>query len=328
MHGRVQVLWSIGLLIVVAKASSLPGSAYRSEMLSKRHKHRLTADRLNRRGPLNHLNRAGLTMRISLLHATYRAGAQALGVREEWLGRADQPALVEHLFACNADDLISLASPEIASGVVSVAAPGRVTAVRNWNAAAASSSGALLVVIADDLFPPVSWDSQLRRLIVDLDPLCAAFAINVRDSDDSRDGLLRHPIISRGHYEKYGLFHPSYEGIGVDNDFTLSAFRRGLVIDGRELVLEHRHPSRGADASESHLAMSEASRCASGKALFDARWPRWKRHLWRRYLRPKSGQRRIGPAHRLWHGGLSRLGYLAGLAPVRARRTVRRVAGR
>lgn len=267
-------------------------------------------------------------MRISLLHATHKAGRLALDVREVWLSRAANPTLVEHIFACDADDPISLGCPEIARGIVGVARPGRVTAVRNWNAAAAASTGDVLVVIADDLHPPESWDGQLAALILDLDCLRAPFAVNVRDGDDPKDGLMRHPVISRRYFELYGLFHAGYEGIGVDNDFTLSAFRRGLVIDGRPLVLEHRHPSRGIKASESHLAMSEAERRQFGKELFESRWPNWKRHIWRRYLRPKPGQITIGPLARLCRGSVSRLGYIAGLAPSRMRRTARTMLGR
>jgi hypothetical protein len=34
---------------------------------------------------------------LSLLHATYRAGERAVGVRETWLERASRPECVEHL---------------------------------------------------------------------------------------------------------------------------------------------------------------------------------------------------------------------------------------
>src|SRR6476646_7802668 len=96
----------------------------------------------------------GMIGRISLLHATYRAGQIALEGRDAWLARAGDPEQIEHIFAFDADD-------ELSAGFDGVASPPRdgVTAVRNWNAAAAVATGDLLVTIADDLLPCEGWDT-------------------------------------------------------------------------------------------------------------------------------------------------------------------------
>ena len=85
--------------------------------------------------------------------ATYRAGSPAVTLRDKWIAAANQPGRVEHLFSSNADDEISMTCEEVAAGIIGCEMPGQVTAVRNWNAAAAACTGDLLVVIADDLHP-------------------------------------------------------------------------------------------------------------------------------------------------------------------------------
>lgn len=228
------------------------------------------------------------SIEISLLHATYRAGQAAVANRNHWLELARHPNLIEHIFAFNADDEVSLATPEICnSGLALPATPGRVTAVRNWNAAASAAGGSILVVIADDLLPGAAeWDESLRYIIGCLDPLLSSFVVKVQDSNRRDDHLIRHPIISRAYLRRYGLFNPVYRGIGADNDFTFSAHCRGLVVDGRDLVFEHRHPTMGATPSESHHSISSSDELDYGKSVLASRWPRWRRRIHYSYHPP------------------------------------------
>ena len=107
---------------------------------------------------------------ISLLHATYRAGPTAVSVRDYWLQSASLPEDVEHIFALDADDELSLISTDGYPRVVNPSSPDRVSAVRNWNCAAAASHGDLLFVIADDLEPVPDWDKTIRPIVGGLDP--------------------------------------------------------------------------------------------------------------------------------------------------------------
>jgi hypothetical protein len=209
---------------------------------------------------------------ISLLHATYRAGERAVGVREEWLGRAFRPSRVEHVFSLDEDDEISVAATGGLSRVVNPAAPG-VTAVRNWNAAAKAASGDLLFVIADDLTPPHGWDVTLDRLIGRLDPRRIAFAVRVADiepSTDSRPWLMRQPVVSRRYYEELGLFDDEYTGLFCDDDITLRSFWYAVVLDGSSLVLSHRRDVDQASASQERI--NTDVELARGRMLRDRQW--------------------------------------------------------
>ena len=161
-------------------------------------------------------------------------------VREAWLALADHPDLIEHVFAMNAENHEAVAQTEGSLRVVGDPLPGRVTSVRNWNAAAPASMADVLMVVADDLLPPRGWDTTLRSLMGGLDPRQTAFAIKVTDDPDPGDTLMPHPVVSRAFYEKHGLFDPRFDGVCCDDGISRRAFWRSVILNGRSLVLDHR----------------------------------------------------------------------------------------
>jgi hypothetical protein len=216
---------------------------------------------------------------ISLLHATYRRQGGPTEVMKVWLGRADRPERVEYIFAMDTDDHASVAQTEGHLRTVNPRSSGRVTSVRNWNAAAAVAGGDLLMVISDDLFPPQGWDSTLTAMIRRVDPLSVPFAVKVRDSTSGTSTLMRHPIVSRAYYSSFGLFSDAYFGLYCDNDITTRAFWRSIILDGRSISFHHENPIlySSLTPSESHLMINTAREREHGKALYESSWPRWKR---------------------------------------------------
>jgi len=158
-------------------------------------------------------------MRISLLHATRGEPTRANATRVTWLDRAEEPHLIQHIWAVQEGDQ-SAADLCADSELVKTDDPPdwASSSVANWNAAAALATGDLLIVIADDLSPPLAWDYILRRAIIDPSK---EFAVFVADQL-ANDGLLRHPILSRGLYSRRGyVFDPDYYGVFCDNDLTV-----------------------------------------------------------------------------------------------------------
>ena len=179
---------------------------------------------------------------IALLHATYRRPGGVRPLRDAWLERADRADLVDYIVAMDGDD------PAVAETggwhrVVGPPSDGTVSAVRNWNAAAASSAADLLIVLADDLFPQLGWDTALRRVLHGWDARSVAFAVKITDSPSPIDTLLRHPVVSRRFYDTLGLFAPQLRGVYCDDEITRRAYWRALVLDGRSLAFEHAHPT-------------------------------------------------------------------------------------
>ena len=230
---------------------------------------------------------------ISLLHATYHRESGPIDVKETWLARAERRDLVEYIFAMDADDRATVSMTVDHLRVVSPPISGRVTSVRNWNAAASISTGDLLMVIADDLFPPSAWDSQLRDLLRDLDPKRMSFAVKVTDSPVPRDTLLRHPIVSRSFYEQHGLFSDAFDGVYSDNDITIRAFWRAIIVDGRSLGFEHRHPTLDPSVaySSSHLRINSPLEYQKAALAFSRKWSRRKRFARIRLVPLRSNRR-------------------------------------
>lgn len=218
--------------------------------------------------------------RISLLHATYKRVGGPLEVRDAWLDRAVWPDAIEYVLSMDEDDRATVALTAGVPRLVNPAGNGAVTAVRNWNVAAAAAKGDLLVVIADDLFPPPGWDRALIETTGPLNPLRTPFVVKVGDSPRPNDVLLRHPVVSRAFYDKFGLFSPAYRGVYCDTDLTRRAFWNSVILDGRSLQVEHRHPvlSDRVVPSESHEHMNRCEEYQRGKAQYVAMWSWSKRH--------------------------------------------------
>lgn len=225
---------------------------------------------------------------ISLLHATYFRPGGPLPVRDSWLAQATDKDRIEYIVALDDSDLEAVARTEGCRRVVSPSS-ATVTAVRNWNAAAAEATGQLLVVIADDLVPGNGWDADLWRICSDADPAVHPFAIKVTDAPEQpRDTLLRHPVVSRAFYDCFGLFDDRYRGVYCDDDITLRAFWRAAIIDGRSIAFRHVHPSRDADVarSTSQTRINDHNEYTYGRQVFTGSWSRVHRAVPPRLVTP------------------------------------------
>jgi hypothetical protein len=148
--------------------------------------------------------------KLTLLHATRGTPERALTTRQIWLDRAIHPDRIEHIFGIQSDDDQSACAFIDCQHSVSVPPPEWASSsVANWNAAAALSTGEILIVVADDLTPPQGWDEQVEKL----PPGNLEWACYVPDTVRG-DGLMCHPIISRALYNKRGyIFHPDFFGV-------------------------------------------------------------------------------------------------------------------
>jgi glycosyltransferase involved in cell wall biosynthesis len=210
--------------------------------------------------------------RISLVHATRGRTSKAVACREAWLGLAQDPTRIEHVFAVDADDKESVTMGKQFLSVVSE----KRSCVAAWNLAAKKARGDLIVQLSDDWVPPIGWDAKLLSLVQDRDLQKEPIVIAVHDGH--RTGpLLCMAILSRARLEQQGgeLFHDGYESVFSDNEFSHRAWRDGIVIDARHLYrFEHQHPAfkKGNwDATYQHNNTRE--RYDAGLELFKQRNP-------------------------------------------------------
>lgn len=224
---------------------------------------------------------------ISVLHATYQRPGGTSEIRHAWISTAHDPSRVQFIVAMDEDDLNAIAETTGDPDRVISPASETVTAVRNWNAAASMATGDLLATAADDLYPPQNWDRFVDEAVGPLDPNKTAFALKVSDSLDTDDTLLRHPIVSRSYYDRFGLFWPEYSGVYCDQDLTLTAYWRAFTVDCRTARFDHRHPTlQAVERTVSHRRINERAEYDRGLRLTCHRWTNWQRRSPRKLVPP------------------------------------------
>jgi hypothetical protein len=200
--------------------------------------------------------------KISLIHATRGRAKRAATARKLWLDLAENPGAIEHIFVIDDDDQESI--PLCRMHHVTIPAGGGCVAA--WNAGAALSAGKVLIQMSDDWLPPPRWDTEILARLRDLEQP-AVLAV----SDGARtDQLLCMAIVTRKYYEQdWFLFHPDFTGVYSDNWFTSEAYRRGQVIEARDLEFKHDHPAfTGAPMDATYAAQNAAGRYEQGAAVF------------------------------------------------------------
>jgi hypothetical protein len=200
---------------------------------------------------------------ISICHPTRGRPDQAARVRKAWLDAAAEGERIEHIFAIDHDDELSL--PLMLANHSIVTSAGCVAA---WNAAASKSIGKVLVQVSDDFEPPMGWDELILKELGDLDE---SKVLAVSDGN-RKDDLLCMSILTRKRYEEQGyMYHPDFFSMYSDNYFSHRAFADGVVIDARDrLTFNHNHPVFGkGEWDETYVRSNSDENYTKGKAIYD-----------------------------------------------------------
>lgn len=201
--------------------------------------------------------------RIALLHATRGRPQQAAIARKTWVHLAEQPDRIEHIFVCDEDDAESFALQRMHHLII----PAGGGCVAAWNHAAFSTEAPVLVQLSDDWLPVPMWDKLILERLGDInEPKVLAI------SDGSRkDDLLCMAICTRAYFEQdYFLFHPAFTGVYSDNYFTDLAYKRGQVIEARDIVFTHQHPAfiKNIAFDQTYQNQNAPERYAYGSAVY------------------------------------------------------------
>lgn len=163
-----------------------------------------------------------------------------------WYSRADRPERVQYILGIDevAEGTIDFSDMPFDNWlcVVNRKAP---TATNAWNATALKAEGKLLITVADDWFPCEHWDTELLKVIPNLD---GEYVVDL--STGGNDALLTFSVLTRKYFNRLsfdygyqgGFFYPGYIGMYADNDFDALARRDGVVIRAKHLYFEHDHP--------------------------------------------------------------------------------------
>ena len=200
--------------------------------------------------------------KISLLHATRGRPAMAYKARATWLDRAADPDAIEHIFALDPDD--ETIGPFITCRHVINPGRGPVAA---WNEAAKFSQGEILIQLSDDWEPPMHWD---KLILAKFKGVTTPAVLAISDGHRT-DNLLCMAILNRARYENQGyLFHPDFFSVFSDNHFTDRAYADGVVIDAKEIVIEHMHPAFGkGEVDETYARSNDPANYEAGLATYE-----------------------------------------------------------
>jgi hypothetical protein len=213
---------------------------------------------------------------ISLCHTTARLPDGWREAAKAWLERADHPEHIEYVLSVDeGTDVGPLLRDFPEFGKIRVVVnDGRPNCIDGWNRAAQASSAPFLITVADDLFPPEHWDTEIFKLVPNpLKPI----ALDINHSGER--GLIPFVFATRAllHVlcEKYGyagFFYPEYSGVYADTEFTAIVRREQLVLDAWHIEFDHRHPILGkAKMDEVYQRQNSKDAYAIGKEIFERR---------------------------------------------------------
>ncbi len=196
-----------------------------------------------------------MSVKFSLLHATYGRPKKAVEAMVRAMAQAKHPDWVEHIFAINSDDpthaeTLYRRSMAWESGInpvptLFVAMPFKGSAPA-WDVAAKLSTGDILIQMQDDLELPRWWDMMLLGVLQQI-PGWHQTPIVIAVGDGYRkDDLRCTAICNRARYEQQGEFlHAGYMSVFSDDEFTIRA--KADDKDGKcrliktDIVFTHRH---------------------------------------------------------------------------------------
>lgn len=189
--------------------------------------------------------------------------SRALNKNIEWAISTDEG----HTHAIDAIEKVA-ATPGV--NVKLVVNKGHKNCVDGWNAAAAATTGKVIIAVSDDFVPPHNWDA----LLLGLSPenwVDGEHVVHV--SDGFCTNICTLAILTRKRYDKFGyLWYPLYQSMFVDTDFTDTAYKDGVVLDAKHLLFEHMHyvnNKRTQDAAD--LAHENPERWNYGQTLYNYR---------------------------------------------------------
>lgn len=177
---------------------------------------------------------------FSICHTTARP-SEWRKAYHAWISQAKHPDLVEYVLICDRKAGFEGTPHLRPQDKVGWDTDPRQCFVGGVNLACSASSGQVIIINADDIFPPEHWDEKLLEILPDLD---ADFVVQTASGTPADDrGLMVLAIQSRTRYQKngYGLY-PAYASMYADDDFSEHARADGVVIEARHLLFEHRHP--------------------------------------------------------------------------------------
>lgn len=205
-------------------------------------------------------------MRFSLIHPSLGRPEQALACFNTWRAFA-YDLDIQHMLSLSANDptidtYTSLFDTDDSAVILSPA----TNMVAASNIAAQRADGDVLILISDDMFPPMNWDLLIAPYMATPDPVV------LQVHDGIRDDIMTLPIMNRAAYDRLGyLYHPEYLSMFADNDLAETAKAHGWYVKC-DIRFEHRHYTVGkSELDETYRKENSKTKWDHGQRVFERR---------------------------------------------------------
>jgi hypothetical protein len=200
------------------------------------------------------LLRQGITMKISLIHASYGRPVLAMMTAWKWAENTSGKHQIEYLLsidqADNSDypDSVNWKQDYIKSKVI--------------NNAASLCTGDIIVVMSDDFECPNNWDD----LIVQATKGKSDWILKTQDG--TQPWIITLPIMDRTYYNRFGyVYYSSYTHMFCDTELSAVADLLGKRITS-DLLFQHKHYSIKNGIAKDKTSIKADATWNQGEALF------------------------------------------------------------
>jgi len=187
-------------------------------------------------------------IKISLIHPSRSRAVKAAEMLKEWYSKCDIPQDIEYLIGLDADDstipeYIKLWKdrPRFGRDTFQVGDTHNTVQVINNLAKSSVKESLLLVMCGDDHSCPEHWDTELLKVVADIDCMTQDMCIGVDDGINQMTRFLIS-IMTRSYYNRLGyVLYPEYRFCRADDDWMWGAITRGILRTAPHLTFRHNH---------------------------------------------------------------------------------------
>ncbi len=207
--------------------------------------------------------------KISCIHPTCRTQL-AVETRRKWLELADNPKVIQYItcFDSSNEDELKI-KRRVKKNLVDIFEPYSFGIVKKCNIAAKYVKAECIIVATDDTIPEKGWDTK----ILDSADWSEEIVLNVSDGTEEKDTrvyMVKTVILSMKRYKRLGyVLHPEFEHIYCDNFHSWISHRDSVVLNRKNIMFEHLHPSMGkSKADEFYLKCNTQDQYDLGEKIF------------------------------------------------------------
>ena len=207
--------------------------------------------------------------KISCIHPTCRPEL-ARETRDKWLKLAKKPSQIEYITCFDSFDKNEIKQKiKTYKNIIEIYEKYSFGIVKKCNSAAKLANANCIIVATDDTIPEQNWDEKL----LDAADWSKKIVLNTSDGSeevDKRPYMIKTVILSKKRYEELGyILHPEFSHVYCDNFHTWISHKDDVVIQRKDIMFEHLHPSMGkSEPDEFYTNASTEEEYVKGSNIF------------------------------------------------------------